>query len=325
MRHCLPRLPHKKQFGFTLVELLVVISIIGALVGLLIPAVQASRESARKTVCGNNLKQLGLALQSHVAAHKTYPAGYVSKLKPNGDDAGPGWAWGVRLLAHLEQTALFSQVDFNKQVEAPESAAVRMQSLPIFICPSDVEFESIIDIRRHAMFKPTCQMAAASYVGSTGTVRPTCILCRDNFDGVFGRNRTIGPQDLLDGSSNTLAVGERATQWASAVMWGVVPGARLFDHQRPDQYAGGPAFVLGTTFKDGFNICETQDNDHYTAESYAESFGSMHPGGCHFMFCDGGARFVFDTADPAVMNALATRDTAAKEGKVDPIIHQSPF
>ncbi|MCC6492956.1 MAG: DUF1559 domain-containing protein [Pirellulales bacterium] len=311
--------------AFSLVELLVVAAILAALAGLLLPAVQASREASRKSVCGNNLKQIGLAIQAYAAAKGAFPAGYTSRLKPNGDDAGPGWGWGVKLLPEVEQRELFEQVNFAEKLEAPSSKPVRMQSLPLFNCPSDDGFQAIVDIRLHASFKPVCQMAAANYVGSAGTVRATCLICRDNFDGVFGRNREIKPKEIIDGASNTLAVGERATQWADAAMWGVVAGSRLFDHQRPNQYAAGPAYVLGTTFRDGFNICETQFDDPNSAETYAESFGSMHPGGSHFVFCDGGTRFVFDTVDPAVMNALATRDTVAKEGKVDPIIHESPF
>jgi prepilin-type processing-associated H-X9-DG protein len=66
-------------------------------------------------------------------------------------------------------------------------------------------------------------------------------------------------------------------------------------------------------------------DDQNMEKTYAESFGSVHPGGCYFVLCDGSVQFVFDTVDPGVMNALATRDTVAKEGRVDPIIHDSPF
>jgi prepilin-type N-terminal cleavage/methylation domain-containing protein len=318
------RMPRRRR-GLSLVELLVVIAIIAALIALLLPAVQAAHEAARKTTCGNNLKQIALALHNHVAARKEFPAGYVSDVKHNGDDLGPGWAWGTRLLPSMELAALHNRIDYDEKVESLLSTPVRMTSLAQFICPSDAEFEPVIDVRLSIFFKPKCQIAAASYVASAGTVRPTCMLCRDNFDGVFGRNRATRPEEITDGLSHTLAVGERAHQWSSAAMWGVVAGSRLFDNQHEGQFAGGPGYVLGTTFKDGFNICTTEDTDRNATTSYAESFGSVHPGGAFFALCDGSVQFIRDDADPGVMNALATRAEVAKEGRVDPIIHQSPF
>jgi prepilin-type N-terminal cleavage/methylation domain-containing protein/prepilin-type processing-associated H-X9-DG protein len=318
-------LPRKRRciVGFTLVELLVVIAIIGVLVGLLAPAVQSSRESARKAQCINHLKQVGLALHNHIASKGTLPAGYVSDVLNNGDDKGPGWSWGAQLMPYLEQAALFATVDEKikkkRPVNAYDSKSLVLTSVPGFLCPSDGGVEAIIDIPAYITKTRICQMASASYVGSAGTVRPTCKYCRDQFDGVFGRNHPVEPRELEDGLSQTLAIGERATQWA------VVPNSILIDNQRPDKFAAGPAYVLGTTFKDGFNICtdETIDTD---STSYAESFGSVHPGGCNFAFCDGGVRFVFEDVDPAVMNALATRASLAKGGDLlDPIIHDSPF
>jgi prepilin-type N-terminal cleavage/methylation domain-containing protein/prepilin-type processing-associated H-X9-DG protein len=311
--------------GFTLVELLVVIAIIGVLVALLVPAVQASRESARKTQCINNLKQIGLALHNHLDAQKTLPAGYVSRVLNNGDDAGPGWAWGARLLPFMEQSPLFELINDKLAVNSWASRPLLLKTVPGFICPSDSGVLPVINIPAYITNTTICEMASASYVGSAGTVRPTCKLCRDQFDGVFGRNHPVEPREIEDGLSNTLAIGERATDWANAALWGVVPNSILLDNQRPGKFAAGPAYVLGTTFKDGFNICE-DDTIDVASTSYAESFGSVHPGGCNFAFCDGGVRFVFETVDPAVMNALATRSSIAKGGAlVDPIIHDSPF
>ena len=316
----------RRAFGFTLVELLVVIAIIGLLLALLLPAVQAAREASRKTACGNNLHQIGVALHGYIAAKKVFPAGYVTAVTPDLDDAeaGPGWAWGTKLLSFLEQSPLERDIKLVAPVQSLASAAVRTTSLPIFICPSDAERQQLVDVPAIGSDTVICQMASANYVASTGTVRATCKICRDAFDGVFGRNRPIKPEECLDGLSNTLAAGERSNFWANATMWGVVPNSRLPDHQQPGKNAAGPAYVLGTTFKDGFNIEEVPldaDMEH----TYAESFGSQHPHGSYFVFCDGGVRFVFDNVDPAVMNALATRDTMSKEGKVDPIIHDSPF
>ena len=105
------RRANRPTSAFTLVELLVVIAIIGVLVGLLVPAVQASREAARKAQCTNNLKQVGLALHNHITAKKSLPAGYVSRVLNNGDDAGPGWAWGAHLLPYMEQSPLLRTRD----------------------------------------------------------------------------------------------------------------------------------------------------------------------------------------------------------------------
>jgi prepilin-type N-terminal cleavage/methylation domain-containing protein/prepilin-type processing-associated H-X9-DG protein len=319
------RIRSRSVRGFTLVELLVVIAIISVLVALLIPAVQASREAARKTVCANNLKQIGTALHLYIGNFKALPPGYVSTVDADLEDEGPGWAWGSKLLPFVEQHALYKEANFAMPVHGSSALLLRMKSIPTFVCPSDSDFQPVLDIRKIRPDVFICQMAAASYVGSAGTVRPTCKICRDAFDGVFGRNRAIKPAECEDGLSNTLAVGERAAQWAAAAMWGVVPKSRLADARQKDKYVAGPAYVLGTTFAEGFNI-EEAPMDHNTMNTFAESFGSDHPGGCHFAFCDGGVRFVFDTVDPRVMNALATRDSVAHGGQlVDPIIHDSPF
>lgn len=317
-----------RSFAFTLVELLVVIAIIAVLIGLLIPAVQSAREAARRTQCRNNLKQIGLALHNHLDAHKCLPAGYTSTVTIDLDDGGPGWSWGARVLPYIEQSALYKLVDAAVPVEGVGALAVRMKSVPAFICPSDDQFHQFVDVPHRETDEVICQMAGASYIGSAGTVRPTCKVCRDKFDGVFGRNKKIEDRELVDGFSNTLAVGERAHRISTGTLWGVAPNSKLIDRQKEGLFAAGPAYVLGTTFADGFNIEEGPMDlyDHFVMNSYAESFGSEHPGGCHFAFCDGGVRFVHDNVDPRVFNALATRDGIAKGGQlVDPIIHDSPF
>jgi prepilin-type processing-associated H-X9-DG protein len=320
------RLSHTKTAAFTLVEILVVIAILATLVALLIPAIQSARESSRKSQCGNNLKQVAVALHNHIAAHKALPAGYESSVTADGDDGGPGWAWGANLLPYMDESPVHQLIEKDIPVDAIGMGHVRTKSIPTFLCPSDDGLQEIIEVPEIGTNKILCTMAAASYVGSTGTVRPTCKICRDRFDGVFGRNHPVEPRELEDGLSQTLAVGERASYWASAAIWGVVPRSKLLDRQQPGKYAAGPAYVLGTTFADGFNIEESVMDDHNTMQTYAESFGSLHPGGCHFAFCDGGVRFVFDDVDPGVMNALATRASIAKGGNLlDPIIHSSPF
>jgi prepilin-type N-terminal cleavage/methylation domain-containing protein len=308
--------------AFTLVELLVVIAIIGVLVALMLPAIQMARESARKTKCANNLKQIGLALHNYMDTKKELPPGYTTKVLPNLEDGGPGWAWGAMILPFFEEQAVYEQVNLEAPIEGDENK-VRLTSLPGFICPSDGEFQTIVDIPQKKSTNILCQMAGANYVGSVGTVRPTCKICRDHFDGVFGRNRAIAPRELQDGLSKTLAAGERSAYWSRPVMWGVVPNSMLIDNQQEGKYAGGPGYVLGTTFKEGFNI-ESIPLEIGEQHSYAESFGSQHPGGSYFLFCDAGVRFVWNDADPAAMNALSTRDGKPHSG-TEQIIHESPF
>jgi len=312
---------HLQRRAFTLVELLVVIAIIGILVGLLMPAVQMAREAARRASCLNNLRQIGLAMQIYVERHAAFPPGYVSRVMPDHDDGGPGWSWGAMILPDIEHQAQFDLVNFSAPVESDKSADIRTVSIANFICPSDGEFEPIVEIPALKSDNVICTMAAASYVGSAGTVRPTCKICRDAFDGVFGRNRAITTAEIADGMSNTIAVGERAFRWSSPTLWGVVPGSKLVDHKIEGRLSGGPGYVLGTTFKEGFNIEEIVD-DPREVGSLAESYGSLHPGGANFMFCDGGVRFVRENVDPEVFNAMSTRYGNPRGNEV---MHASPF
>jgi prepilin-type N-terminal cleavage/methylation domain-containing protein len=133
----------KTRQGFTLVELLVVIAIIGLLLALLLPAVQAARETARRTQCFNNLKQIGVGLQNYHDVAHCFPPGYLSAFDSSGNDTGPGWGWAAFVLPQLEQASTQSVLDFNLPVEHPLNARGRLVNLTVFRCPSDPSFPSM--------------------------------------------------------------------------------------------------------------------------------------------------------------------------------------
>lgn len=145
--HFRSRSPSNRR-GFTLVELLVVIAIIGVLVGLMLPAVQNVRESARRMQCSNHLRQLGLAMQNYHSAYKQFPPGYVSQVTRDGNgpetakidpltwDAAPGWGWGAALLPQLEQSGLAGQIQYDRPVWDPFNADAVGSTISTFLCPS---------------------------------------------------------------------------------------------------------------------------------------------------------------------------------------------
>jgi prepilin-type N-terminal cleavage/methylation domain-containing protein len=137
-----------RRGGFTLVELLVVIAIIGILIGLLLPAVQAVRESARRMSCSNHLRQIGLAAHNYHSAYKRFPSGYVSLATSNGMapgtanmdpvtwDAAPGWGWMAGLLPFIEQNAIAGRLRYEQPLWSLQNRQLVNRRIPVFLCPS---------------------------------------------------------------------------------------------------------------------------------------------------------------------------------------------
>lgn len=138
----------RSSLGFTLVELLVVIAIIGILIGMLLPAVQQVRESARRISCANNLRQIGLAMLNHESANQSFPPGYTSTVTSDGTvpdgvvidpvtwDAGPGWGWAARLLPFIEANNIANEIDFETPIWDASHRDLIRSRIPIFLCPS---------------------------------------------------------------------------------------------------------------------------------------------------------------------------------------------
>ncbi len=151
--------------AFTLVEVLVVIAIIGLLIAILLPAVQAARESARKTQCFDNLKQIGIALISYHDTYGSLPPGYVSAFDNQGNDVGPGWGWAAILLPQLEQPNLFASIQFPVAIENQSSPQARTSIIPTYLCPSDTVNPTWTAMTRDTLgnpIAPICDVASSN-------------------------------------------------------------------------------------------------------------------------------------------------------------------
>jgi prepilin-type N-terminal cleavage/methylation domain-containing protein/prepilin-type processing-associated H-X9-DG protein len=288
--------------AFTLIELLVVISIIAVLIGLLLPAVQAAREAARRTQCTNNLKQIGLALHNYEATHHTFPPGYVSNFDANGTDTGPGWGWAAMLLPQLEQTPVFSAINFALAIEAPANSTSRLANVNNFLCPSDPTASAYWAVQRDfatgAPLRDICQVAPSNYVGMYGIGEPG-----PGGDGVFFRNSAVALRDITDGTAQTLAAGERSHRLGEATWVGSVTGAIMYptDNDNIGKYATetSSGMVLGHV---GEGAGPGDPN------SDVNQFYSFHSGrGVNFLFGDGHVAFLKATINYRVYLALATR------------------
>ena len=288
--------------AFTLIELLVVIAIIGLLVGLLLPAVQASREAGRRATCVNNLKQIGLALHNYESTHQTLPPGYVSNFDKVGTDLGPGWGWASMLMPQLELSPVFSAINFSLNIETPENSTCRLVDLAAFLCPSDKFARSWPAVDRDLLTgapkREICRVAPSNYVGMCGTSEPG-----PDGEGLFFRNSRIGFRDITDGLSQTIAVGERAHLLGVATWTGAVTNGLLYDDDG-DQIGAqdletAPGMILGHAgegVRPGSNRSEPNQ------------FYSLHAGrGVNFLFADGHVAYLKSTMNYKTYRALATR------------------
>jgi type II secretory pathway pseudopilin PulG len=205
--------------------LLVVIAVIGVLIALLLPAVQAAREAARRAQCANNLKQIGLAMHNYHTSHNVFPPAYITIVAdPVNPETGPGWGWGALILSQLEQRSLNNATNFDIQITAPGSQTVRTTNLSVYLCPSNGG-SGPITLKNASGAVRVSDLSAGQYVASAGQLEPAEFPATNN--GVFYRNSPNGIKDITDGSSLTLMAGERSRNIGNATWVGVIPTARL--------------------------------------------------------------------------------------------------
>ncbi len=301
--------------GFTLIELLVVIGVVGILAGLLLPAVQAAREAARRARCGNNLKQAGLALHAYHDAHGSFPMGYVARRDADPLATSPGWGWSALVLPHLEQGPLFSAANIDLPVEHAANLTARTTTLGPYLCPSDRNTGLFAAIRGDGSTIAVVQ--SISYAGNFGReIRgPGKDLemseAPDRGNGLFRRNAVVRLGDITDGASQTLAVGERGslltrTAWAGAIDRGVCT-ISPFSPSRSEAVGEGAVQVLAHADDIAIN----------SPAADPDNFFSGHAGGAHFLMADGSVRFVREEIAFPVYRALASRDGGEVVGQGD--------
>jgi prepilin-type N-terminal cleavage/methylation domain-containing protein len=320
--------------GFTLIELLVVIAIIAVLIGLLLPAVQAAREAARRMQCANNLKQIGLALHGYVESRGVLPIGQGPE--PNGRYYG--WSSLTMMLPYLEQSPLFASLNFDiaggSAPDTPQNQTGQLARLSVFLCPSDVD-------------RLTSPTGHNNYVGNTGSgpdtngAFPTGVICGSKMylNTPYFDSTTVRLQDVTDGLSQTAAFSERVKGLGlnndgqlpdnlnppgSVVRIGNVPddsdmvyglctavNPHAAGTKLSSDFSFGSFWHIGTMYGTRYNhvmppntwSCTGKNSDNDGAHTAA----SRHPGIVNLLLTDGSVKAVKSTVNRTVWRALGTR------------------
>jgi prepilin-type N-terminal cleavage/methylation domain-containing protein len=284
------RRPRLARSAFTLVELLVVIAIIGVLVALLLPAVQAAREAARRCSCVNNMMQLGLSLHSYEFHHESFPPGVINPDGPiRNESVGQHVSWTVQALPYLEQNALWREFDQTAGAYAPVNAPVRSTVVSVLLCPSYAGNESTQDQ----------SVAHSTYAGCHHDVEAPIDA---NNNGMLFLNSKVRFRDIYDGSSNTILLSEAIPDDEKELGW--VSGSRatlrntgaLQTPRRRQQQSAAD---------------QTEEEDP-ASSTYVGGFGSYHSGNViNIGMADGSTRAISSNIDLNVLHQLGSRADGA--------------
>jgi prepilin-type N-terminal cleavage/methylation domain-containing protein/prepilin-type processing-associated H-X9-DG protein len=312
-----------KRQGFTLVELLVVIAIIGILIALLLPAVQAAREAARRMQCSNNLHQLGIALHSYHDARGVFPMNRTGKTAQN-------WSALAMISPYVEQANMYNRFNFSgypytttigtgTKYDAGTNQEVSKTVVNVFLCPSDPG--GVIS---------TDGLAPTNYLFNVGSGRVnngsiSVSTTGLTPDGIAYQASAIRMADVIDGTSNTIAIGEstkgvggnlapfagdvkrqhiRSSAFFPSCNAG--PSDNVWYGDRCDKWVSGSYPYAAMTF---FYPPNSTRADCLNGNATSALMGprSYHPGGANTLFCDGHVAILANTLDQSIMQALATR------------------
>ncbi|NCA11963.1 DUF1559 domain-containing protein [bacterium] len=300
--------------GFTLVELLVVIAIIGALVGLLLPGIQAARESARRSSCGNNLKQIGTAILNFASTKRAIPAGFSYFTDRPGD---PSWGWATFILPYLEQANLYDGLQpetrrLSAVYSGSSSAADRalLQTvIPAYRCASDTA--PTLNTLASFSYSNHFPIATSNYVGNAGSQLITGGYNAPHIDvdcgGVFFGMRDAkspapgrGPlgirlEQVADGTSKTIAVGERSA-FNYAAVWAGVGKSDNYDNESTARTLGRPGFPANFDFITAGS-----------PENHGKGFSSPHAGSVQYLSLGGSVATVKDSVTATQLSYLCNR------------------
>lgn len=302
----------QRKNAFTLVELLVVITIVGILIALLLPAVQAAREAARRAQCSNNLKQTGLAMLNYESSYSTYPPGGMGP-------PGALTSFWVRLLAYVEQNSIYDGYSYTEGGYIGGASytnnynLLRNKEFAFMRCPSSTLPRLVLASEDHDY----ANIASATYAGVSGggdddttttEVQALDTLGRVSSRGVLVACRAVPVAEISDGTSHTIVVGEQSDWLMSDTL------------RQADCWHGfpmGPIDPPTSTDNRQMNLtCVYHPINMKTLPAYGvgnncgpnSPIQSAHPGGAHVLFADGSAQFLSEAIGINVLYDLANRD-----------------